>query len=196
MRMKDAGVTLAVFVVALIAVLWFQSCPAHAQSDYAVGGGSNLAVWIMGIVVAAVAAFVLVMSVVGIVRWIRRHHSSGMPTPEEIKPTCPACRLPSDEISYFLPRLAVPRRTTNLGQWQLISPEEPEDQTVKVCSPCYELALALARVEKERLMERRASDRRAEMERLASFQRSLPDEVKKIRNPDPAPSSPTAEAKP
>jgi len=192
MKMEDAGEALAVFVVALIAVLWFQSCPAHAQPDFAVGGGSNIAIWIVGAAFAAGTAFVIIMSVIALVRWARRHNLGGTlvePTGVE-KPTCPACKLPSDGIDYHLPRLAVPRRTTNLGQWQIQSPEEPEDQTVKVCSPCFELALALARVERERLMERRASDRRAEMERLATFQRTLPDEVRKIRCPEVPPPPP------
>lgn len=174
----------------VLAVIFFHACPSQAQADAATGASSNLAMWIMGAAAMAGVAVVLVLLVVGAVRWVRRHRHPGAPPVPKDKPICPACRMPADDISYYLPRLAVPRRTTNLGQWQLVSPEEPEDQTIQVCASCYEVALTLARVEREKLMEARASDRRREMERLVEFGRKLPDEVKKIRNPDPPPPPP------
>lgn len=146
------------------------------------GDGDGLAWWqwlFMSALMASVLGLIVWLTVAIIVKYKSRQNAEAKKPPP---PRCPVCDKPWEGEMVPFPRLVVPRRTFNFGRYQIILPEpEEEQQGVKGCPLCYEIAIALVRVEREKLMEQRATDRRAELEKLVEFQRGLSGRVKGLR---------------
>jgi len=204
---------LAALIVLIVAVCMMDSCPAHAQKrtemeekahDVLNGkpdpvepepvvwsledpepaeehqddeGGSPL--WLLAVPLPLIAIIVLAIGAARRLDSRKKKKLTRTPTPK-----CPACDKAYDGHTLPLPRLVIPRKVFNLGRIQISWPETEEDQHVEVCPACYEVGLMLARVERERMHERRAKDRTTEMVHLMSFQQGLMVEIKKIRYPD------------
>lgn len=132
--------------------------------------------WIGG---AAAGTIIVIMLVYKIVRYLKKgkNHSAD-------KAQCPACKRSVDKFDFApLPRIAVPRRVINIGSAQLILPDIDESQNVEACGACREVGITLARVSRERIYEKRATQRRQELETLVEDQRGMVEQIHKIRFP-------------
>lgn len=142
----------------------------------------------IAIVVAAVILLV-VLSIQIVKRWRKYKMGIAANEPAVKLPVCPACRKPTNEDFESLPRIAVPRRVVSFGAYTIILPDIPSDQKLKVCETCREVALTLIHVERAKFVEQEAKDERSKLEKLADFQRTLPDKVRELRFPTTTPNS-------
>jgi len=136
----------------------------------------DILLWVAG---AAAVILVVVMLLLKLVRRMKKAKVPGSDTQQ-----CPACKKQWKKYDFLpLPRIAVPRRVINIGNAQLVLLEVEEPQNVEVCGPCLEVGITLARVARERIYEKRAMQRRQELENLVEEQRTMVDQIHKIRFP-------------